>query len=62
MEKTKFLTLPELELLALSRPARSQSLYRLRCPDSSQETVLFITAAVRISNPRQEGVEGPTEC
>jgi hypothetical protein len=34
MEKRKFLTLPELELLLLSRPARSQSLYRLSYPSS----------------------------
>jgi hypothetical protein len=30
MEKRKFLTLPGLELRPLVRPARSQSLYRLR--------------------------------
>jgi hypothetical protein len=34
MEKRKFLTLPGLELKPLSRPARSQSLYRLRYPGS----------------------------
>jgi hypothetical protein len=32
VEKGKFLTLPGLELPPLSRPARSQSLYRLRYP------------------------------
>jgi hypothetical protein len=32
--KGKFLTLPGLELQPLSRPARSQSLYRLRYPGS----------------------------
>jgi hypothetical protein len=32
MEKRKFLTPPGLELRPLSRPARSQSLYRLRYP------------------------------
>jgi hypothetical protein len=31
-EKGKFLTLPGLEVRPLGRPARSQSLYRLRCP------------------------------
>jgi hypothetical protein len=31
-EKRKFSTLPGLELRPLSRPARSQSLYRLRYP------------------------------
>jgi hypothetical protein len=34
VEKRKFLTLPELELRPLGRPARSQSLYRLRYPGS----------------------------
>jgi hypothetical protein len=34
MEKGKFLTLPGLEPQPLSRPARSQSLYRLRYPGS----------------------------
>jgi hypothetical protein len=32
MEKRKFLTLPDLELQLLGRPARSQSLYRLSYP------------------------------
>jgi hypothetical protein len=36
LEKRKFLTLPGLELLPLSRPARSQSLYRLRYPGSDR--------------------------
>jgi hypothetical protein len=34
VEKRKFLTLPGLELRPLGRPARSQSLYRLRYPVS----------------------------
>jgi hypothetical protein len=34
VEKIKFLTLPGLELRPLDRPARSQSLYRLRYPGS----------------------------
>jgi hypothetical protein len=34
LEKRKCLTLPGLELRSLSRPARSQSLYRLRYPGS----------------------------
>jgi hypothetical protein len=34
MEKGEFLTLPELELNPLGRPAHSQSLYRLRYPGS----------------------------
>jgi hypothetical protein len=32
VEKRKFLTLPGLELRPLGRPARSQSIYRLRYP------------------------------
>jgi hypothetical protein len=36
MEKRKFLTLLGLELRTLSRPARSQSLYRLRYPGSQR--------------------------
>jgi hypothetical protein len=34
VEKRKFLTLPELEFQPLGRPARGQSLYRLRYPAS----------------------------
>jgi hypothetical protein len=34
VEKRKFLTLPGLEIRPLGRPARSQSLYRLRYPGS----------------------------
>jgi hypothetical protein len=34
VEKRKFLTLPGFELRLLGRPARSQSLYRLRYPGS----------------------------
>jgi hypothetical protein len=34
VEKRKFLTLPGLQLRSLGRPARSQSLYRLRYPGS----------------------------
>jgi hypothetical protein len=36
VEKRKFLTLPGLELRLLGRSARSQSLYRLRYPGSTQ--------------------------
>jgi hypothetical protein len=36
VEKRKFLTLPGLQLQPFGRPARSQSLYRLRYPDSYQ--------------------------
>jgi hypothetical protein len=34
LEKKKIVTLPELELRPLGRPARSQSLYRLSYPRS----------------------------
>jgi hypothetical protein len=47
VEKNKFLTLPGLELRPLRRPARSQSLYRLRypgsCLDSSTKYKLYWT-------------------
>jgi hypothetical protein len=36
VEKRKFLTLPELELRPLGRPARSQSPYRLHYPGSQK--------------------------
>jgi hypothetical protein len=36
LEERKFFTLPGLELLPLSRPARNQSLYRLRHTGSWQ--------------------------
>jgi hypothetical protein len=39
MEKWKFFTLPGLELRSLGRPARSQSLYRLRYPGFKQSSV-----------------------
>jgi hypothetical protein len=39
VERRKFLTLPGLELQPLGRPAHSQSLYRLRYPDSLGATV-----------------------
>jgi hypothetical protein len=35
VEKRKFFTLPGLELRTLCRPARSQSIYRLRYPGST---------------------------
>jgi hypothetical protein len=41
MEKRKFLTLPELELRLLGRPAHSQSLYRLSYPGSLKDYKLF---------------------
>jgi hypothetical protein len=41
MEKRKFLTLPGLEFRPLGRPARRQSLYRLRYPGSLRnETIV----------------------
>jgi hypothetical protein len=44
MEKWKFLTLPGLEPRPLSLQARSQSLYRLRYPGSSNLLINFIYA------------------
>jgi hypothetical protein len=41
LEKRKFLNLLGLELRPLSRPARSQSLYRLRCPGYQQWTAPY---------------------
>jgi hypothetical protein len=41
VEKRNFLTLPALELRPLSRPARSQSLYRLSYPGSLGLYVTF---------------------
>jgi hypothetical protein len=41
MEKLKFLTLEGLELRPLCCPARSQSLYRLRCRGSSDNLLLL---------------------
>jgi hypothetical protein len=50
LEKRKFLTLPELELRLLSRPARSQSLYQLRHPGSwlGTYTYMYINYALTI--------------
>jgi hypothetical protein len=42
VEKRKFLTLPGLELRPLRRPARSQSLYRLRYSGSTSLCISFI--------------------
>jgi hypothetical protein len=44
VEKRKFLTLKELELRPLGRPARSQSLYRLRYPGSSTDCCVKLIA------------------
>jgi hypothetical protein len=41
VEKRKFLSLPGLELQPLSRPACSQSLYRLLYPGSSLKIIPF---------------------
>jgi hypothetical protein len=43
VEKRKFLTLPGLELRPLDRPARSQSLYRLRYPRSNINNNTWMT-------------------
>jgi hypothetical protein len=41
VEKRRFLTLPGLELRTLGRPARSQSLYRLRYAGSQTHNIRF---------------------
>jgi hypothetical protein len=46
MEKIKFLILPGLELRPLRRPARSQSLYRLRYPGSSRSINKYICICI----------------
>jgi hypothetical protein len=42
VEKRKFLPLPEIELRPLCRPARSQSLHRLRYPGSLIMIIIII--------------------
>jgi hypothetical protein len=46
VEKRKFLTLPRLELRSLGRPARNQSLYRLRYPASRATHVYKIIFSI----------------
>jgi hypothetical protein len=41
VEKRKFLILPGLELRPLGRPARSQSLYRLRYPGKNEKRIVI---------------------
>jgi hypothetical protein len=64
VEKTKFFRPPGLELLPFSRPARSQSLYRLRYPGSSkddtfihreknQKLYLFLNMIIQVWKMRQ---------
>jgi hypothetical protein len=57
VKKTEFLTLPGLELRPLGRPARSQSLYRLRYPPS--KTVPVLSEASRNENTSRNGVRAP---
>jgi hypothetical protein len=49
LEKRKFLTLPGLELRPLGRPARSQSLYRLRCDELN---ICLISALLNLTSFR----------
>jgi hypothetical protein len=55
VEKRKFLTLQGLELRPLGRPARSQSLYRMRYPGSLRNYVqcLFTEGSSELSQSRQ---------
>jgi hypothetical protein len=51
LEKRKFLTTPPgLELRPLRRPARSQSLYRLRYPGSYRYVYVYIISVLPLSN------------
>jgi hypothetical protein len=45
VEKRKFLTMPGLELRPLGRPARSQSLYRLRYPSFHKNVKSEVSAS-----------------
>jgi hypothetical protein len=47
MEKRKFLTLKGLELRPLSRPTRSQSLYRLRYPGQTRGAIHNIVKFIK---------------
>jgi hypothetical protein len=51
MEKREFLTLPGLKLGPIGRPARSQSLYRLRYPGSFMFVVWYVNTVIDISTP-----------
>jgi hypothetical protein len=51
MEKWKFLTLPGLEPWPLSRPARSQSLYRLRYPGSHLDLIDNLFNKIKTVSP-----------
>jgi hypothetical protein len=55
MEKRKFLTLPGLELRLLGRPARNQSLYRLRYPGSAVVVVVVVVVVVDYKNGVEAG-------
>jgi hypothetical protein len=51
LERRRILPLPELELRSLGRSARSQSLYRLRCPYSHQERNTLTHQCTHILTP-----------
>jgi hypothetical protein len=51
LKKRKFLTLPGLELRPLGHPARSQSPYRLRYPDSLQLHVRHVIYNIKLQHP-----------
>jgi hypothetical protein len=48
VEKRKFLILPALELRPVGRPARSQSLYRLRYLGYTLRSIIIITIIIII--------------
>jgi hypothetical protein len=49
LEKRNFFTLPEPELQTLGRPARNQSLYRLRYPGSTSLSIKCILTIIVLS-------------
>jgi hypothetical protein len=51
VEERKFLTLPGFELRPLGRPARSQSIYRLRLSGSQNSGVKHICLNIVTSRP-----------
>jgi hypothetical protein len=61
VERTKSLPLPDLEFRPLGRPARSQSLYRLRYPGSLLIQVVLISGSPG-SHLREKRRRSPSQC
>jgi hypothetical protein len=64
VDEKKFLTLPGLELRTLGRPARSQSLYRLRYPgfgcglDSTGLGERLVAGSCKNANESSDSIQG----